>query len=153
LPHSEETRTTLPSSAVGGPYNGKSLKELEAIGEKLFAKLNVNKEADPLQAARAIPYEKIMETRNALLKEFPQEGTVDNSAVDGWFLQDKPQGVFQAGKQNAAPLIIMANLSELIGTYGFLMPGLMLEYANMVSGQIIAGSKIYAAIFDQVPTM
>ncbi len=141
-------------SAVGGFSNGKPLKELEAMGEKLFAKLKIDKEPDPLKAARALPHEKIMEARNALLKELPQELTMDsldNAAVDGWFLEDTPAAVFKAGKQNAVPLITMANLGELTGPGGLLLPRLIPAYCTMLEAQIAVGSKGYAAIFDQVP--
>jgi len=141
-------------SAVGGFSNGAPLKELEAIGEKFFAKLKIDKEADPLKAARAVPPEKLIEVRNAVMKELPQDltmGGVDNSAVDGWFLEDTPLAVFQAGKQNAVPLITIANLGELTGTGGLLLPMLIPAYGNMLAGQAAAGAKGYAAIFDQVP--
>jgi para-nitrobenzyl esterase len=142
-------------SSVGGFLNGRPLKQLEAVGEKVFAGLGVDNEADPLKAARAVPFEKILEAREAVLKTLPQdlaEGGFDNSAVDGWFLPDTPLKIFQEGKHNAVPLITMANLGELTGPGGLLLPMLIPAYGNMLLAQAEVGVPGYAAIFDQVPS-
>jgi para-nitrobenzyl esterase len=128
---------------------------MEAAGEMLFSKLGVDKESDPLEAARAIPFQKILEAREAVLKALPEDlaqGGLDNSTVDGWFLPDSPLNIFRAGRQNAVPLITVTNLGELTGPGGLMLPVLIPAYGNMLAGQIEAGSKGYAAIFDQVPS-
>jgi para-nitrobenzyl esterase len=142
-------------SSVGGFSNSKPLEDMEAAGEMLFSKLGVDKEPNPLEAVRAIPFEKILEAREAVLKELPEDlaqGGLDNSTVDGWFLPDSPLNIFRAGRQNAVPLITVANLGELTGPGGLMLPMLIPAYGNMLAGQIEAGSKGYAAIFDQVPS-
>jgi para-nitrobenzyl esterase len=132
---------------------GKTLKELEAMGEKFFAKLGVNKEKDPLAAARALPWEKIIETDNTLTRElvmFGPEGLWD-AGVDGWFLPDTPSSIFRAGKQNTVPLIVCANLGEVTGPGVLVFPFLIPGYVDMLSSVSQAGQKGYAAIFDHVP--
>jgi para-nitrobenzyl esterase len=132
---------------------GKPLKDLEAMGEKFFAKLGVNKEKDPLAAARALPWEKIIETDNTLTRElvmFGPEGLWD-AGVDGWFLPDTPSSIFKTGKQNTVPLIVCANLGEVTGPGVLVFPFLIPGYVDMLSSVSRAGQKGYAAIFDHVP--
>ena len=131
----------------------KPLKELEAMGEKFFAKLGVNKEKDPLSAARALPWEKIIETDNTLTRELVMlgpEGLWD-AGVDGWFLPDTPSNIFKTGKQNTVPLIVCANLGEVVGPGILVFPFLIPGYVDMLSSVSQAGQKGYAAIFDHVP--
>jgi len=132
---------------------GKPLKELEAMGEKFFARLGVDKETDPLAAARALPWEKIIETDSTLIKEltmFGPEGLWD-AGVDGWFLPDTPANIFKAGKQNNVPLIVCANLGEVTGPGVLVFPFLISGYVDMLSSVSQGGQKGYAALFDHVP--
>ncbi|MEJ2246087.1 MAG: hypothetical protein P8Y80_08455 [Acidobacteriota bacterium] len=39
------------------------------MGEKLFKKLGIDKDLDPLETARALPWEKIVETEESLYSE------------------------------------------------------------------------------------
>jgi para-nitrobenzyl esterase len=132
---------------------GKPQKELEAMGKKFFAKLGVDKEKDPLAAARALPWEKIVEADIALVRElamFGPEGLWE-AAVDGWFLPDMPIAIFRAGKQNTVPLIVCANLGEVTGPGLLVFPFLIPGYVDMLAAVTRAGAKGYAAIFDHVP--
>ena len=132
---------------------GKPVKELEAMGEKFLAKLGVDKEKDPLAAARALPWEKIIETDNTLKKELAilePEGLWD-AGVDGWFLPDTPANIFKAGQQNTVPLIVCTNLGELTGPGVLVFPFLVPGYVDMLSSLSQAGQKGYAAVFDHVP--
>jgi para-nitrobenzyl esterase len=138
----------------GATVRPMNVREMETFGEKLFAKLGVDKDPDPLAAARAISWEKIIEVDQALNVELGQQYVFMgpwNIAVDGWFMPDAPANVFRAGKQNAVPLITLANLGELSGSGpipgGQLIPG----YVNLLNGQNTAHLKGYAGIFDQVP--
>jgi para-nitrobenzyl esterase len=131
----------------------KPLKELEAMGEKFFAKLGVDKAKDPLAAARALPWEKIIETDNTLIRELSMlgpEGLWD-AGVDGWFLPDTPSNIFKTGKQNTVPLIVCATLGEVTGPGVLVFPFLVPGYVDMISSVSQAGQKGYAAIFDHVP--
>ena len=142
-------------TSIGGFLNGKALSELEELGVKLFAKLGVDKADDPLKAARALPFEKVLEAREAMMKELQGDRRsigLDDSAVDGWFLPKGPLELFQAGEYNAVPLITIANLGEIIGPGGFLLPQLIPAYVEMMECQNRTGVKGYAAIFDQVPS-
>jgi len=49
------------------------LKEMEETGIRLFAKLGVDKEADPLAAARALPWEAVVEASQAMGEEMGGE--------------------------------------------------------------------------------
>jgi para-nitrobenzyl esterase len=142
-------------TSIGGFLNGRGLKEMEELGVKLFAKLGVDKEQDPLKAARALPFEKIMEARDAMMKDLQGDRSgmgLDDSTIDGWFLPKTPLELFEAGEYNAVPLITVANLGEITGPGGLLLPQLIPAYMNMHEFQNKAGVKGYAAIFDQVPS-
>jgi para-nitrobenzyl esterase len=138
------------SGAAGSFLPGVPMKNLEANGEKFFAKLGVGKEADPLKAARALPAAKILEAEANLFKDLKTEDLWD-SAIDQYFLADLPANIFRAGKQNPAPVITSANLGELTGPGMILMPLIIPDYVNILNGVQKAGQKGYACIFDQVP--
>jgi para-nitrobenzyl esterase len=140
-------------TVVGAPRPGRVLKDMEIVGEKLFAKLGVYKEADPLKAARALPWEKIIEAGSALVKEIGSQKDVTDTSVDGWFLTDTPSNIFKSGKLNAVPFIASANLGEITGPGmpGFVSPGLTAAIKDMLASAGKAGVKGYAAIFEHVP--
>jgi para-nitrobenzyl esterase len=143
-------RASCLSGAPGGLGSpGKPMKDLESTGEKFFARLGVDKEADPLKAARALPAKKILEVQASLNKEF-NSGLWD-AAIDQQFLLDLPEKVFRAGKQNPVSLITSANLGELTGPGGTLMPAVVPVYVEMLKGVNKIGQKGYACVFDQVP--
>jgi para-nitrobenzyl esterase len=131
------------------------MKEMEELGEKLLAKLGVDKAADPLAAARALPWEKIIEADSALAMEagglYDLWGIWDIS-LGGWLVPDSPLNIFQAGKQNAVPFIIGGNLGEITGPGMMLMPETIPFYVEMLSGTSKVNIKSYAYIFDQVPS-
>jgi para-nitrobenzyl esterase len=129
---------------------GTPIKDLEAMGEKFFTKLGVDKETDPLKAARALPPEKIMEAGDNLSRELIPRDFRD-SAIDGHFLTDAPANIFRSSKQNPVPVITCANLGELTGPGTLLMPFLIPDYVNILNGVNGVGQKGYACIFDQVP--
>jgi len=54
--------------------DGRPLKDLEAVGDIFFNRLGVDNAKDPLKAARALPWEKIMETEQLVLKELHSPG-------------------------------------------------------------------------------
>jgi para-nitrobenzyl esterase len=135
--------------------NPRPMKEIEKLGKKLFAKLGVNKAADTLAAARALPWEKIIEADSALAIKaggLCEIWGVWDLSLDGWFMPDSPLDIFQAGKQNAVPFIVGGNLGEITGPGMILMPGITPEYVKMLSGAGKVGVKGYAYIFDQVPS-
>jgi carboxylesterase type B len=132
-----------------------SVKDMETFGEKLFAKLGVSKEPDPLATARAMSSDKIIEVDQAMNVEMGEQFVFMgpwNIAVDGWFMPDAPADIFKAGKQNAVPLITVANLGELGGP-GFVVASEMIpSYVTLLTGTAKAHVNGYAAIFDQVPS-
>ncbi|OGO05736.1 MAG: hypothetical protein A2Z76_02075 [Chloroflexi bacterium RBG_13_56_8b] len=131
------------------------MKEIEELGKKLFAKLGVDKAADPLAAARALPWEKIIKADSALAMEagglYDLWGVWDIS-LGGWFMPDSPLNVFQAGKQNAVPFITGGNLGEITGPGMMLMPETIPYYVKMFLGASKVNIKSYAYIFNQVPS-
>ncbi len=130
--------------------DGRPLEQLEAIGEKFFARLGVDAEKDPLKAARALPWEKIVEVEQSLIKELGATGRggLWDVAIDGWFMPDKPMDIFKAGKQHAVPYILTANKGELSTRMGaYLIP----SYLGLFSGAARTGVKTHALIFDRVP--
>jgi para-nitrobenzyl esterase len=135
--------------------NPKPLKAMEALGERLFAKLGVDKEADPLAAARALSWEKITEADAQLMEEagglYAIWGEWD-MAIDGWFMPDSPLAIFEAGEQNAVPCIMGGNLGEITGPGFILMPGIIPDYVEYMSANNKEGVKSYAYIFDQLPS-
>ena len=140
--------------AIGesGGGAGITLKEMESRGEKLFAKLGVDNIEDPIAAARALPWEKIIEAGQIILTESKMSPPAFwDSVVDGWFLQDTPANIFKAGKQNAVPFIMGANLGELTGPGVILMTHVIPAYVNLFAGANKVGGKAYGYIFDHVP--
>jgi para-nitrobenzyl esterase len=132
-----------------GAMTGASLKDMEAIGEKLFAKLGVDKEADPVAAARALPVQKILETNRELCLEEKAMIGIWDETVDGWLLPDNPVNILKSGKYNIVPFIAGGNLGEL--TNGrFVLPNMIPLYLEMFSGAAKANVNAYAYIFNRV---
>lgn len=130
--------------------DGRPLKELEAMGSRFFARLGVDREKDPLKAARALPWQKIMEVEQELVRDLQitGRGGLWDLAIDGWFLQETPLEIFQSGRQHAVPYILTANLGELSTRMGaYLIPA----YLGLFSGAIKTGVNSHALIFDRVP--
>jgi para-nitrobenzyl esterase len=130
------------------------LKDIEVFGAKLFARLGVSKEKDPLAAARAIPWEKIVEVDQAMNVEMGPQYVfmgVWTLVQDGWFMPDSPTDIFATGRQNPVPYILMSNLGELTGPGYVYAPQQIAGYVKLLSGAGKAGVKGYAGIFDQVP--
>jgi para-nitrobenzyl esterase len=133
-----------------------TLKEAEALGEQLVAKLGVD--PNDLAALRAVPAERFVEAGMALTKELkPDEpegvGVLDTLVVDSWFMPDTPTNIFKADKQNNVPILLCANIGELIAKKSFLvMPDLLKGYLDRLDSANRLGTKGYAAIFTQVPS-
>jgi para-nitrobenzyl esterase len=130
------------------------LKDLEKHGEKFFAKLGVSKNKDPLAAARAIPFEKIIEYEQAFNVELGREYEFMGpwcQVVDGWFMPDSILNTFQTGKWNQVPLMAVGNMGEITGPSQVIADKLINNYVSMLeaSGKVNSGG--YAIIFDQVP--
>ena len=139
--------------AIGesGGGRGTPLADMEAAGDRLFAKLGVDKAADPLAAARAIPWPKIIEAGLAISADLKLPMGPWDSVVDGWFLPDTTANVFKAGKQNTVPFIMGTNLGELTGPGMILMPQVVTSYVNLFTGANRVGGKAYAYAFGHVP--
>ncbi len=140
--------------AIGQSWatRGTPLKEMETLGEKVFARLGVAGDEDPLASARALPWKRIIEANMAVAAELNTSlNRLTDSVVDGWFLRDTPANVFKAGKQNAVPFILGANLGELTGPGPIVIPQVVPAYVNLFAGAAKVGGRAYAYIFDHVP--
>ena len=141
-------RAIIQSGAAvkGFQLAGIPLKKMETLGEKYFALLGVDKEADPLKAARALPWDKIAYAGGV------NAGGVEDAAVDGWFLPDLPDKIFKSGKQNITPVMTVADLAEFTvpGTHLYFST-LQKGYANIMTGVKKGGCNGYAAILEHVP--
>ena len=130
---------------------GKPLGEMENYGAKLFDKLGVK----TLQEARQVPWEKILNAGEDLATPGGPAGKplpVWDATIDGQVLPQLPMTLFETGAINTVPLIVCANLGELIGPNPFLVPFLIPAYGKMLEAMVQAGFPGYAAIFDRVPS-
>jgi para-nitrobenzyl esterase len=130
------------------------LKGMEEYGSKLFARLGVDKKADPLAAARAIPCEKLIKISQAMNEETGGAAVFDgpwNIATDGWFLPDTPYNILDRYEHNAVPVLTCANLGELTGPGLVHAPDIIPAYIKINNAANKAGKKGFIGIFDQVP--
>jgi para-nitrobenzyl esterase len=136
---------------------GKSLAEVEESGKELFKKLGIDSSDDPLTQARALPFSKILEANQAL--EPPRTNASSNTppafvwdaAADGWLLPDSPKKLFESGSCNPVPLITCANMGELVGPGGLVIPQLIPAYIDMLDAVTKQGCAGYSCIFDKIP--
>lgn len=128
--------------------------EMEAFGEKLFRKLGIDQEDNPLAAARRLPCEMIINIDQELNVEMGPEYAFMGPwhiVKDGWFLPDTLVNMFQTGRRNQVPYLMVSNKGELTGP-GFVVADQMIkDYLRLLTGPSTAGSRGYAAVFDQVP--
>lgn len=138
----------------GRHFDTVALKDMEKFGEKLFRKLGVDKEKDPLAAVRELPVETIINTDQELNIEMGQEYVFMGPwqvVHDGWFLPDTLVNLFQTGKRNQVPYLIVANRGELTGPGSLIADMMIKDYLRLLTGPSTADSRGYAAVFDQVP--
>ncbi len=130
------------------------LNEMEKFGEKLFHKLGVDKEKDPLTAVRKLPWETIINTDQELNVEMGPEYVFMGPwqvVHDGWFLPDTLVNMFQTGRRNKVPYLIVANKGELTGPGSLIADMMIKDYLRLLTGPSTTNSREYAAVFDQVP--
>jgi para-nitrobenzyl esterase len=129
-------------------------KDMEEYGRRLFSKLGVDKEEDPLTAARALPWEKVVEASQVMGEETGGSaifGGLWNITVDGWFLPDTPYNILDRCEHNAVPMITCANLGELTGPGLVHAPDIIPAYIKINTSANKTGNRGYVGIFDQVP--
>jgi para-nitrobenzyl esterase len=139
----------------GGRYfDSVSLKEMESFGEKLFRKLGVDKEKDPLAAVRRLPWETIINADQEQNIEMGPEYLFMGPwqvVHEGWFLPDPLVDMFQSGRRNQIPYLVVANKGELTGPGSLIADMMIKDYLRLLTGPSNAGSRGYAALFDQAP--
>ena len=138
----------------GKSFDPMKLAELEAYGERYFAKLGVAGEKDPLATARALSWQKIIEAEQAFNVDLGQEyefmgpwGLVN----DGWFLPDSLFTIFSSGQRNQVPYLAIANMGELTGPGLVIADTMIAGYLKLLGGQAQSDARGYAAVFDRVP--
>lgn len=143
-------------SGTNGPRQVVPLEEAEVMGEKVAAK--VGTDPNDLTALRALPAEQFFEAGLAMTREMDSAvpagvGAIDRLVVDGQFMPRPPWKIFEEGKHNDVPLMVIVNLGELIAKKSFLVaPEMLTGYLRRLSAVEEAGGKGYAAIFTQVPS-
>jgi len=138
----------------GKDFEPTQLKKLEAFGGKFFARLGVDKEKDPLTAARAISWEKIVEVEQALNADLgPEYEFMGPWSIvqDGWFLPDSIFNMFQTCKRNEVPYLVVSDMGELTGPGLVIADKMVADYITMLKAPSKADSRGYAAVFDRVP--
>jgi para-nitrobenzyl esterase len=135
-------------------FAGEPLEKMEANGQKLFARLGVEKEKDPLEVARSVPWREVLKAQEAVAAEIGKGEKFRvflwDAGVDGWFLKESPIKVFQKGNHNAVPLITGANVGEMDSGM-VVMPWVIPAYARMLGDNNKTPNKGYAYMFDRVP--
>jgi para-nitrobenzyl esterase len=120
----------------GKNFEPTKLKNLKIFGERYFFKLGVEKEKDPLAAARTIPWEKIVESEQALNTELGPEYEFMGPwslAEDGWFMPDSLLNIFQTGKRNKVPYLAVSDMGELTGPGLVIADTMIADYIDMQS--------------------
>jgi para-nitrobenzyl esterase len=138
----------------GKDFEATPLKEMEEYGEKIFVRLGVDKDKDPLAAARAISWEKIVEEEQALNVELGPEHIFMGPwglVQDGWFLPDSIFNMFQTCKRNEVPYLVVSDMGELTGPGLVIADQMIANYLVMLKASDKAHSRGYAAVFDRVP--
>jgi para-nitrobenzyl esterase len=138
----------------GRHFDTVALKDMEKFGLKLFHKLGVDKEKDPLAAVRRLPVEKIINTDQELNVEMGKEYVFMGPwqiVHDGWFLPDTLVKMFQTGRRNRVPYLVVANKGELTGPASLIADIMIKDYLRLLTGPGTESSRGYAAVFDQVP--
>jgi para-nitrobenzyl esterase len=138
----------------GKDFEATPLKELEKYGEKFFVRLGVDKDKDPLAAARSISWEKIVEEEQALNVGLGPEYVFMGPwglVQDGWFLPDSIFNMFRTGKRNEVSYLAVADMGELTGPGLVIADQMISNYLAMLRASDKANSRGYAAVFDRVP--
>jgi para-nitrobenzyl esterase len=131
-------------------FLGQSQRHAEETGEALFKKLGVK----TLAEARKVSMRDIVAAAGPMeLPRMPSDmpRSVWDGTVDGRVLPGPAADLLAAGKINAVPLIVCANLGELVGPGMLVMPWIIPEYVKMLQSVRKQGHPGYAMVFDQVP--
>jgi para-nitrobenzyl esterase len=138
----------------GKHFDPIKLKDLEEFGEKYFTKLGVDKKNDPLAAARAISWGKIVEIEQAFNVELgPEYEFMGPWSLneDGWLMPASIFNMFQTGRRNEVPYLAVANMGELTGPGLVIADTMIADYITMLEAPSKANTRGYAAVFDRVP--
>ncbi len=147
-------RAICESGTATAILQGVRQADIEANGEILFAKLGIGQGKNALEEVRNLPCEKIL--RAAAEMEPPRKpgapvSPVWDAAIDGYVIPESPVELFSKGTINSVPLMVVANLGELVGPGMLVMPFIVKAYVEMLKAVKKNGCAGYACIFDQVP--
>jgi para-nitrobenzyl esterase len=147
-------RAIIESGGVIGTLNGRSMAENEELGQRVFAKLGVDRESDPLAAARALPWKSIIEADRELVNELGLTIARWNSTIDGWLFEKSTAELIRTGEAaNWVPVIAGCNLGEIDGTGEpyLTYPSLIQANINVATSAARAGKQGFTYLFDRVP--
>jgi para-nitrobenzyl esterase len=147
-------RAIIESGGVIGSLNGRSIAENEELGQRVFAKLGVDRESDPLAAARALPWKSIIEADRELVNELGLTIARWNSTIDGWLFEKSTAELIRTGEAaNWVPVIAGCNLGEIDGTGEpyLTYPSLIQANINVATSAARAGKQGFTYLFDRVP--
>ena len=147
-------RAIIQSGGVIGTLNGRSVAENEELGSRIFAKLGVDRESDPLSAARALPWKSVIEADRELVNELGLTIARWNSTIDGWLLRKSTADLISSGEApNWVPVIAGCNLGEIDGTGEAYLtyPSLTQANVNVATSAARAGKQGFTYLFDKVP--
>ena len=147
-------KAIVESGGVLGTLNGRPQVDTEALGEKVFAELGVDQAADPLAAARALPWRAIIEADRRLVEQLQLTITRWNTTIDNWLLQASTAELIRTGEAaNWVPVIAGCNRGEIDGTgVPYLTyPSLIHANVNVATSAARAGHRSYTYLFDRVP--
>lgn len=147
-------KAIIESGGVVGTLNGRSLEENESLGRKMFDQLGVSTASDPLAAARALPWEAIIEADRVLVQDLGLSITRWNTTIDGWLLAKSTAEMVRTGEApNWVDVIAGCNRGEIDGTgVPYLTyPSLIEANVNVAESARRAGRRSHVYLFDRVP--
>jgi len=142
-------KAIIESGSLYMLFPGTPLKDQEAIGAKLFAKLGVT----TLAEARALDWKTIEKANSELgseLNMFTPAGPVWNYTVDGYVFPESHDKIIRDGNHNAVPLLGVANYGEIFGARPTMLKQIP-AYMDIFNGNTKNGAKSYTCIFGLVP--
>ena len=142
-------KAIIESGSLYMLFPGTPIKDQEAIGAQLFAKLGVT----TLSEARALDWKTIEKANSELgaeLNMFTPAGPVWNYTVDGYVFPESHDKVIREGYHNAVPLLGVANYGEIFNARPTMLRQIP-AYMDIFKGNIKAGAESFACVFGLVP--
>lgn len=147
-------KAIIQSGGVLGTLNGSPLAVNEKEGEHLFRELGVDTAADPLAAARALPWEAVMRADAADVQHRNLGPYRWDSTIDHWVLHDTTPRIFASGHApNMVPFIAGCNLGEIDGSCipHINFPSMVPYYVTLMQDALKRGVPGWCYLYNHVP--